>query len=110
MIYREAKYLVFDDGRQAEEGDYVLHPFFGDCGRIVKVYVHYDYSDYDFMAIEGVRSLLMRKLGDNVVAAKWKELRDEDKERLDENTVCFVTEEKGQLKRYEDGKVMLTFT
>jgi len=92
LKHQDTKYLVFDDGRQAEEGDYVLHPFFGGFSKIMKVYYGYDMSDYDFVAIQGVPSLITRKQL-HVVAAKWEALMDEDKARIDENTVCFVTEE-----------------
>ncbi len=108
VVNQGGKYLVYDDGRQADEGNYVLHPFFGGCGKIVKVYVGYDMSDFDFVAIEGVTGLITRKRL-NVVAAKWGALRDDDKQRLDENTVCFVTEENGQLKCHDDGNIMLTY-
>jgi len=109
LKHQDTKYLVFDDGRQAEEGDYVLHPFFGGFSKIMKVYYGYDMSDYDFVAIQGVTSLITRKQR-HVVAAKWEALMDEDKARIDENTVCFVTEENDQLLRSDEGKVVLTFT
>lgn len=103
--YQNSEYLVFADGRQAKEGDWVLHPFFGGCGMISKVYPNYDMSDYDFVAIDSFPLLLSKGL--SVVAVKWKFLNGEDKRKIYENSVFFVIEENGSLKYHEDGKVVL---
>jgi hypothetical protein len=105
--YQDAKYLVFDDVREPNVGDWVLHPFSGGCGKVSQIHKNYDMSFYDFISIEGVVPMLKCR-NRQIVAVRWHELRDDDKALINENTECFVTEENGRLSCYDDGKVILT--
>lgn len=109
ILYMDSRYLVFDDGRLPNVGDRVLHPFIWECGAVTQVYENYKMSNYDFISIEGVGSLISR-WNRSVVAAKWDELRDEDKANIDENATCFVAEENGNIKRYDDQKIAVFFS